>query len=133
MILEINRERAVELVEKYARYIAERKLGAAAIMSIESLKPLNFIGSQLLYAISPFAEIFFNPKEYQEMAALLENKEYIDLLLKRIDELDDELHREEREHKRLISKKKKKMRQEKLANLKGKVMKNKKNRDQGEE
>lgn len=123
MILEIDRERAIKLIDKYARYIAERRFGAAAIMTIESLKPLNFLGSQALYALSPFAEVFFNPKEYQELAALLENKEYIDLLIKRIDELDDELFREEREKKSLARKRKRKKLQERFIRIKNRILK----------
>ena len=110
IILEIDRERAIKLIEKYARFIVERRLAPAAIMTIESLRPLNFIGSQLLYAITPFAEVFFDHKEYQEVAALLENREYIDILIKRIDELDDEMYREEREKRSLAGKRKRKMR-----------------------
>ncbi len=126
MILEIDRKRAVELIEKYAGYIVERRLGAPAIMTIESLKPLNYLGSQLLYAIAPFAEIFFNPKEYQELAALLEKTEYVELLIKRIDELDDEMYREERKKNSLIRKRRWKNRKEKLAKIKKKILKTKK-------
>ncbi len=133
MILEIDRKRAIELIEKCARFIVERRLGAAAIMTIESLKPLNFIGSQLLYAISPVAEVFFDPKEYQEIAALLENREYVDLLIKRVDELDDEMYREERQRNRLIRKRRWKSWKEKLTRLRNKIMKKSKNRNQGEE
>ncbi|MBW6516111.1 MAG: hypothetical protein K0B81_05780 [Candidatus Cloacimonetes bacterium] len=125
MIVEIDRERAIELIEKCARFIAERHLGAAAIMAIESLKPLNFIGSQLLYTISPFAEVFFDPKEYQEIAALLEQREYVELLIRRIDELDDEMHREEREKKRMLRKRKRTKRKEKFAEFKKKILKKK--------
>lgn len=125
MILEIDRERAVELVEKYARYIAERHLSAAAIMTIESLRPLNFLGSQFLYAISPFAEVFFNPKEYQELAALVEQREYIDLLIRRIDELDDEFYREERDKKRSLRKRSRQKMKEKFTELKKRIIKSK--------
>lgn len=131
IILEIDRERAIKLIERYARFIVERRLAAAAIMTIESLRPLNFLGSQLLYAITPFAEVFFDHKEYQEVAALLESREYIDLLIKRIDELDDEMYREEREKRRLAGKRKRKKMKEKLTRIKNKIIK--KNRDQGEE
>ena len=101
-LIQIDRKRALELIEKCAKYFAERKLGAAAILTIESLKPLNFIGGQLLYAASPFAEVFFKAEDIQEVASLMENREYIDLLIKRIDELDEELHKVEREKRRLI-------------------------------
>lgn len=102
MQVEIKPEKAIELIEKIAKFIAERKMAPAAIMAIESLRPLNFIASQVLYFIAPFAEVIFNPKEYEEFAAMLEDDDYIKLLLKRIDELDTELHLEERKYKRKL-------------------------------
>lgn len=101
MILEISEERAVELIEKLSNFIAERKMAAPAIMTIESLRPLARIGSQLMHFLAPFAEIIFNAKEYQEFAALLENEEYVRLLIKRIDEIDVDMFREERKSRRL--------------------------------
>ncbi|MCF7857813.1 MAG: hypothetical protein K9N07_00610 [Candidatus Cloacimonetes bacterium] len=101
MILEISEERAVELIEKISTFIAQKRMAAPAIMTIESLRPLARIGSQLMHFLAPFAEIIFNPKEYQEFAALLENEEYIRLLIKRIDEIDVEMYHEERKDRNL--------------------------------
>jgi len=101
MILEISEERAVELIEKLSKFIAEKRMAAPAIMTIESLRPLARIGSQLMHFLAPFAEIIFNPKEYQEFAVLLENEEYVRLLIKRIDEIDVDMFREERKERKL--------------------------------
>ena len=59
MIVEIKEERALELIEKISKYIVERKMASPAILAIESLRPLNFIASQVMYFFSPFAEIIF--------------------------------------------------------------------------
>jgi hypothetical protein len=107
MILEISQERAHEIIEKVATFVATRRMASAAIMTIESLRPLHNIGSQVLYFLAPFAELIFNPTEYQEFAALLENDENIKYLLKRIDELDVEIHKEERNKNSLQWKRKK--------------------------
>ena len=101
MILEISEERAIELIEKLSNFIAIRRMAAPAIMTIESLRPLARIGSQLMHFLAPFAEIIFNAKEYQEFAVLLENEEYVQLLIKRIDEIDVDMFREERKSRRL--------------------------------
>ena len=106
MIVEITEERALELIEKAAKYIAERRMASAAILAIESLRPLNFIASQLMYFLAPFAEIIFNPKEYQEFAVLIENDKHIKRLLKRIDEIDSELFDEERKQRKLLRRRK---------------------------
>ena len=101
MILEISEERAVELIEKISKFIAQKRMAAPAIMTIESLRPLARIGSQLMHFLATFSEVIFNPKEYQEFAALLENEEYVRLLIKRIDEMDVDMYREERKDKKL--------------------------------
>jgi hypothetical protein len=95
-------------------------MAPAAILSIESLKPLNFIGSQLMYTVGPFAEVFFSPKEYQEFAALLENREYVNMLINRIDELDDETYSEERKQARQRRKLKRARKKEKRRAMKNK-------------
>ncbi len=104
MIVEISKEREIELIEKVAKFIVERKLAPAALMTIESLRPLNFLGSQIMIFVAPFAQILFKAKEYQEFAVLIEKDENINHLLNRIDELDEEIHREERNKKRLQNK-----------------------------
>jgi hypothetical protein len=109
IVVEIERERALVIIDKAARFIVERKLTPAAIMTIESLRPLNFIASQFMYMVAPFAEVFFSPKEYQELAVIIEDDEYIKILKNRIDELDTEIWREEREIKTM----KRKVRREK--------------------
>ncbi len=107
LILEVSRERALILIDKAARFIVERRLTPAALMTIESLRPLNFIGSQFMYLIMPFAELFFNPRQYQEFAALLEDDKYVKILMDRIDELDTDIWKEERKLKSLKRKNKK--------------------------
>ena len=106
IIVEVSPERALEIIEKISLFIVKKKMAAPAIMTIESLRPLNRIGSQLLYFLAPFAELIFKPKEYQEFAALLENDDYIKILLKRLDELDVEYFKDERKQAGLLRKQK---------------------------
>ncbi|MCF7794713.1 MAG: hypothetical protein K9N09_12335 [Candidatus Cloacimonetes bacterium] len=119
MIVEIDQERAVELIEKISLFIVKKRMAAPAIMTIESLRPLSRLGSQVLYFLAPFAELIFNPKEYQEFAALLENQENVNLLINRIDELDVEVYKEERKQRRM----RKKRRRNKIKNFFKKIFK----------
>ncbi|HNX00104.1 MAG TPA: hypothetical protein PLE74_00340 [Candidatus Cloacimonadota bacterium] len=96
LFVEITPQRAGELIEKISKFIAERHMAPAAIMAIESLRPLHSISSQLMYFMLPIAEILFDSKGYQEFAAMLDNDEYVSMLVKRIDEIDEEMHSEER-------------------------------------
>ena len=112
------------MIEKIAKAIAERRMAAPAILAIESLKPLNFIGSQVMHFLSPFAQVIFNKDEYEEFAALIENDEYLHLLVKRIDELDIEIFAKERKQAKLKRQKKWKRFKEIFINI---FNKNKKN------
>jgi hypothetical protein len=67
IIVEISDAEAAEMVEKVARFIAERHFAAAGIMLIESLRPLHSIGSQALFFVLPFAEILFDSQKYQRL------------------------------------------------------------------
>jgi len=101
MIIEISDERKCELIDKVATFIAQRRMGAPAILFFESMRPLSFIGSQIMYFLAPFASIIFKGDEYQEFAALLDNPANVELLVSRIDELDEQFNREQRENERL--------------------------------
>jgi hypothetical protein len=97
MIVEISPEKAYELTDRVADFIVKRRMASPAIMAIESLKPLHFLGSQALYFLAPFAELIFSPKEYEEFAAMLEHREYVELLVNKIERLDEEMYSAERE------------------------------------
>ncbi|OQY39592.1 MAG: hypothetical protein B6226_01525 [Candidatus Cloacimonetes bacterium 4572_65] len=113
LIVTVNEERAVQLIEKLARFVAERHLAAPALIATEMFQPFNHIGSQFLYMILPVAELVFDSKAYQEFAALIEEDKYMKMLSKRIDELDEELHKDRYENNRL----KRKKRNEKLRKI----------------
>ncbi len=121
MIVEITEERANEVIEKVSRFVAERHMAPAAILAIESLRPLSFIGSQALFFIEPFAQVFVNEKEYQEFATMIEKEENLKKLMRRIDELDYEIHKDEREKSKI----KKLRRKKKIKNFFKKFFKKK--------
>lgn len=112
IIVEISEAEAAEMVEKVARFIAERHFAAAGIMLIESLRPLHSIGSQALYFVLPFAEILFDSQKYQRFALMIQNEENLKKLVKRMDELDEEINRERREKARLKRKRRRAKRRE---------------------
>lgn len=100
MIVSISEERAVYLIEKVSRFIVERNMAAPALIATEMFMPLNHIGSQLLYIVLPVAELIFDPKSYQEFAALIEEDRYLKMLSQRIDELDAEMNKDKYEKRR---------------------------------
>jgi len=101
MIVEVSKERTLYLIDKVAKFFAERRMGAPAILFCESMRPLNFIGSQVMYMITPFVNVIFQGREFEEFAAIMNERENMDLLIKRIDALDEEYNAEQREKERL--------------------------------
>ena len=73
------------LLEKLAQWIVRRSLTAPAIMFLETGKPLNFLGSQLLIAFSPFVQAFFKGDQYHKIALILEKDENVELLIQLIE------------------------------------------------
>ena len=80
------------LVEKLADFVVRRRMSAPALMMLESGRPLNFVGSQVLAFLAPFATLVFAPAEYDRFVRLLERRKSVDWLVEAISE------RESREH-----------------------------------
>ncbi len=98
----ITENEANDMIERVARFIAERQLGAAGILVLESLHPLHGIASQAMYFVLPFAEMIFDSQKYQNFALMIQNEDYLKRLIKRIDELDEEINRERRAKAKVI-------------------------------
>lgn len=96
-----------DMIERVARFIAERHLGPAGILFLESVRPLHGIGSQAMFFILPFAEIIFDSKKYQHFAMMMEKEDNLKKLVARIDELDEELSRDRRKQNRLKNQRRK--------------------------
>lgn len=84
-LTEVSPERAKELLARIANQVVKRKLSVPAIMFIESVKPLSFVGSQALIFMQPIVQAFLNRKEYDEFAVLMEDRENVELLLQEIE------------------------------------------------
>ena len=73
------------LLEKVATWIVRRGLTTPAILFLETGKPLNFLGSQLLIGFSPFIQAIFKGDEYQKFALVLEKDANVELLIELIE------------------------------------------------
>lgn len=77
------------LLEKLAQWVVSKNLTTPAILFLETGKPLNFLGSQLLIAFSPFIQAFFKGEQYQKVALILEKDENVELLIELIEQSTD--------------------------------------------
>jgi hypothetical protein len=84
------------LLDKLAKKVVHWKMTAPAIMALESVKPLNYIGSQAMVFFEPIIQTIFNLKDYDTMRQMLERRETIEMLLLRIESFDAVARRKER-------------------------------------
>ncbi len=73
------------LLEKVATWIVRRGLAPVAILFLETGKPINFLGSQILIGFSPFIQAIFKGDEYQKFALILEKDANVELLIELIE------------------------------------------------
>ena len=78
-----------ELADRLARLVVQRQLSTPALMLLESSRPLNFIGSQVLAFLAPFATLVFSPEEYEVLVRMLERRRGIDVLIEALAEAQE--------------------------------------------
>ena len=76
----LNSEDA-ELLDRIADALVKRGMGAPAAMFLESMGPMNFLGSQALHALTPIIECAFEGKDLERIARLLERRETMPRLI----------------------------------------------------
>jgi hypothetical protein len=69
------------LLQKIAMLIKRRGMTTPALLFLESLGPLNFLGSQVVHGLKPFLDVVCDPAELERLALLLERRDGIDLLI----------------------------------------------------
>ena len=81
-------EEEQKVLEKLARKTVEKGMTVPAIVFLESVKPLNFIGSQVLIFFEPIVQTVFNFKDYNTFRCALEKRESIEYIITKIEEFD---------------------------------------------
>lgn len=71
----------VQLLERIAETIVKRGMAAPATMFLESMGPMNFLGSQALHFLTPIIDCAFNVKEVEQVARLLERRDTVTRLI----------------------------------------------------
>jgi ASC-1-like (ASCH) protein len=78
------------VLDKIARKTVQWGAGmtVVAIMTLESMKPANFIMSQVLVFFEPIIQSVFTIKDYDTFRSALEKRETIEILIQKIEEYD---------------------------------------------
>ncbi|MDD5090671.1 MAG: hypothetical protein PHQ23_07110 [Candidatus Wallbacteria bacterium] len=85
----------LEFLQKYARKIIKRRMEAPAIVFLESMKPLNFIGSQFMIGFQPIIGAFFDTASYDRIQQILEQRESIEIFIRLIEDMVEKRDRGE--------------------------------------
>lgn len=78
-----------EVAARLSQFVARRQLVTPALMLLESGRPLNFIGSQVLAFLAPFATLIFSRDEYEVLVRLLERRQGLDVLIEALDQAQE--------------------------------------------
>jgi hypothetical protein len=78
------------LIDGLARRVVGMGMAMPAILFLESSKPLSFLGAQAMVFFEPFVKTFFTADGYTRMSRLMEDRENVERLIRRIEGLDAE-------------------------------------------
>lgn len=85
-----------EILIKIARKVIHWKMAVPAILFLESVKPLNYLGSQMMAFFEPFVQTLFSWKDYDEFRRMMEERQTVERLLQKIEQLDSEAQTKEK-------------------------------------
>ncbi len=96
---EVSEERKKFLINKIAQKVVDYRLSSVAIVFLESSKPLTFLGNQFLIFMQPFYRAIFSYREYEEITAMLEDRNNVEALICEIERLEEERYERKRAEK----------------------------------
>jgi hypothetical protein len=96
------------ILEKLAVRVVRWRMGVPAILFLESVKPLNYIGSQMMVFFEPMVQTIFNFKDYDIFRVAMERRENVEHLLLKIEKYDAVMYEWERKLKIFTKAEKKK-------------------------
>jgi hypothetical protein len=87
-------ESEIALLDRIAAFVVRRGLVTPALLMLESVKPLSYVGSQAMAFFEPIVRTLFTGTDYSRLQRILERRASIEVLMQRI-ELADDPHRHE--------------------------------------
>ncbi len=96
-------EKIDDLAKRIARKIVERDMTVPAIIFLESIKPVSFLGSQMLVFANPVVSLLVQSGDYYRFVRMIEDRENVEKLTVAIEEenaLVSELRRKEKQTRR---------------------------------
>ena len=78
------------LLDRVAARVVELHMEVPAILALETAKPLTVIASQTLIFFEPMVQSLFRFSDYRRFAALVERRDVMEALIRRIETAADE-------------------------------------------
>ena len=84
-----------QLISNLAEKIVRHGMAVPAIFSLEMVKYMSFIGSQLMVFFGPVITVFIQSESYYKITHLLEERQNVEFLMVEIERLESDLKKKE--------------------------------------
>lgn len=78
------------VVEQISEEVVKRKMATPALIFLETMRPLNYIGAQVMHFFKPFISAIMTTDKYNRFAEFLENRKSVDYLCERIEYFENQ-------------------------------------------
>ncbi len=93
-------DRQKELLDRMADKIVRLRMTMPAILFLESVRPMNYVGSQVMVFFQPLVRVFFGLPEWDEIRLVLEQRESIGYFLDLIERKEGDVLTEEKRQRK---------------------------------
>ncbi len=77
------------LLDKMATVVVQRKMARPTVLFLETLGPMNFLGSQALHFLTPILNLVCETRELEQAARILERRDALPRLIALIEAKED--------------------------------------------
>jgi hypothetical protein len=91
----------VQLFERLSARVVKLRLTVPAMLFLESVRPLNFVGSQVMVFFAPMVHALFTARDYDLLQTALERRETIGYLVDLLEAREQVEFERERAEKRV--------------------------------
>ncbi len=86
--LEVSQEQQ-DAVEQIAGFVAKWGMTVPAILTLESMRPLSYVGSQFMHMLTPSLMAILTVPQWEALAHLLEDRRGLDHVIAAIEQADE--------------------------------------------
>ena len=83
-------EKQIQVLDRVCREVVKRQLAMPAILLLETFRPLNYIGSQVMHFFQPIISAVLTVDGYTDFTELLEQRGSVDYFCECIREIEVE-------------------------------------------